>query len=186
MDHSPKRHRQFRGPHREHRWKVVPLPRRPRWRASWRELRVVVLAGALIGLVASGVWSGADRAGAGTGAVAGERARFGSCHSGGGTNCVVDGDTFWMHGEKIRIANIDAPETHPPRCAEEKRLGEAATARLRALLNAGPVTLAIEGRDTDRYGRKLRVVMRDGESLGDMLVAEGLARPWGGRRTPWC
>ncbi|MEN3748120.1 thermonuclease family protein [Sphingomonas sp. HF-S3] len=116
----------------------------------------------------------------------GERLRFGFCHTGGGTNCVVDGDTIWMHGEKIRIADIDAPETHPPRCAEEKRLGEAATKRLQDLLNAGPVTLEVKGRATDRYGRKLRIVIRDGESLGARLVDEGLARRWTGRRQPWC
>ncbi|ATY33232.1 thermonuclease family protein [Sphingomonas psychrotolerans] len=113
-------------------------------------------------------------------------ARFGFCHSGGGTNCVVDGDTFWLGGERIRIADIDAPETHPPRCAEEARLGSAATERLQALLNHGPVTLQIADRDTDRYGRKLRIVTRDGRSLGGQLVDEGLARHWTGRRQPWC
>jgi len=113
-------------------------------------------------------------------------ARFGLCHTGGGTNCVVDGDTLWIGGEKIRVSDIDAPETHPPRCASEARLGKAATRRLQALLNAGPVTLATEDRDTDRYGRKLRVVMRGGQSLGEQLVDEGLARPWEGRRRPWC
>lgn len=112
--------------------------------------------------------------------------RFGFCHRGGGTNCVVDGDTFWMDGERIRIADIDAPETHPPRCPDEARLGKAATQRLRALLNAGPVRMEIAGRDTDRYGRKLRVVRRGGRSLGAQLVKEGLAREWTGRRRPWC
>jgi endonuclease YncB( thermonuclease family) len=112
--------------------------------------------------------------------------RFGLCHSGGGTDCVVDGDTFWIGGEKVRVADIDTPETHPPRCAEEAALGAAATRRLRDLLNAGPVTLAAADRATDRYGRRLAIVMRDGRSLGDTLVAEGLARPWEGRRRPWC
>lgn len=111
---------------------------------------------------------------------------FGLCHSGGGTNCVVDGDTFWMHGERIRIADIDAPETHPPRCAREARLGKAATRRLRALLSAGPVSLDRADRDTDRYGRKLRIATRDGASIGAQLVEEGLARRWEGRRRPWC
>jgi len=111
---------------------------------------------------------------------------FVTCFTGGGTNCVVDGDTVWIDGEKIRIADIDTPETHPPRCAQEAMLGEAATGRLLALLNAGPVTLMPADRDTDRYGRKLRIVMRDGASLGDTLVAEGLARRWTGRRAPWC
>ncbi len=111
---------------------------------------------------------------------------FGLCFSGGGVDCVVDGDTFWIDGEKVRVADIDAPETHPPRCAREARLGNAATTRLRALLNAGPVMLVPIDRDVDRYGRKLRIVERDGHSLGGVLVREGLAREWGGRRAPWC
>ena len=58
--------------------------------------------------------------------------------------------------------------------------------RLIALLNAGPFTLEIEGRATDRYGRALRVVKRGGHSLGGELVREGLAEPWRGRRSNWC
>ena len=60
-----------------------------------------------------------------------------------------------------------------------------------ALLNAGPFTLAPwpqtgPQRDRDRYGRLLRVVTRDGESLGATLVREGLAEAWQGRRGSWC
>ncbi len=36
--------------------------------------------------------------------------------------------------------------------------------------------------DADRYGRKLRLIMRDGESLGAALVDEGLADQWDGAR----
>ncbi|WP_423605546.1 thermonuclease family protein [Sphingomonas sp. MS122] len=115
------------------------------------------------------------------------RPRFGFCHVGGGANCVVDGDTFWMDGAKIRIADIDTPETHPARCPREAELGAAATRRLQALLNSGEVALAGIGRDTDRYGRRLRLVSVDGRGVGDALVAEGLARPYaGGPRTGWC
>lgn len=109
------------------------------------------------------------------------------CHTGGGTNCVVDGDTIWMDGVKIRVADIDAPETHPPRCDVEAALGERATNRLLALVNEGPFDAQpIGNRDTDRYGRKLRVLVRNGQSLGDILVREGLARTWDGARHPWC
>ena len=111
---------------------------------------------------------------------------FTLCHTGGGTNCVVDGDTIWLDGQKIRVADIDAPETHPPRCPAEAALGERATRRLHQLVNAGPLTVATLDRDSDRYGRKLRVLTRDGQSLGDVLVREGLARTWSGRREPWC
>ena len=49
-------------------------------------------------------------------------ANFGFCHTGGGYNCVVDGDTIWIEGQDIRIADIDAPETHEYDCASEKEL----------------------------------------------------------------
>ena len=113
-------------------------------------------------------------------------ARFGFCHTGGGRNCVVDGDTFWFEGEKYRIADIDTPETHPPRCAEEAALGRAATERLQRWLNEGAFSLEGIDRDTDRYGRRLRVVTRGGASVGDALVGAGLARRWAGYRRPWC
>ena len=39
---------------------------------------------------------------------------------------------------------------------------------------------------TDRYGRKLRVLARGGESAVKALVAEGLATRWGGGGKRWC
>jgi endonuclease YncB( thermonuclease family) len=113
-------------------------------------------------------------------------AAFALCAQGPRINCVVDGDTFWFNGEKVRIADINAPETHEAGCAEERALGSRAARRLVSLLNAGLFELAVEGRATDRYGRALRVVRRNGGSLGQTLVAEGLAEPWRGRRSDWC
>ena len=101
--------------------------------------------------------------------------------------CVVDGDTIWLHGQKIRIADIDTPEVSEPRCSTELALGNRATDRMLELINEGPFELrGWPRRDTDRYGRKLRVVVRVGRSLGVILVSEGLARTWCGRREPWC
>ena len=111
---------------------------------------------------------------------------FGFCHIGGGTNCVVDGDTLWIAGEKVRVADIDAPETHDYRCPEEKALGDQTTQRLIQLVNSGPVTMQPIDRDEDRYGRKLRIVLVNGMSVGDTLVSEGLVRPYEGGRRPWC
>lgn len=113
-------------------------------------------------------------------------AAFTLCGSGPRINCVVDGDTFWAAGEKVRLADINAPETHEAACLAERELGFAATRRLIALLNAGPFTLEIEGRAVDRYGRALRVAKRGGRSIGQQLVREGLAEPWRGRRSDWC
>jgi len=100
---------------------------------------------------------------------------------------VIDGDTFDYGGTRIRIADIDTPEVRG-RCAYETALAGRATQRMSALLAAGPFELQPlpSGRDEDRYGRKLRIVTRGGRSLGDVLVGEGLARTWTGRREPWC
>ena len=115
-----------------------------------------------------------------------EQARFDLCQPGPRVTCVVDGDTFWYAGTKIRIADINTPETSQPGCAAEAALGARATRRLVQLLNAGPFTLQVQGRATDRYGRALRVVTRRGSSLAETLVAEGLAERWTGRRGDWC
>ncbi len=115
-----------------------------------------------------------------------ERAAFAACSGSSRITCVVDGDTFWYRGRKIRIADINAPEVSRPGCAREAALGAAATRRLTELLNAGPFALVIEGRETDRYGRDLRVVLRRGTSLGVLLEREGLAERWQGRRGEWC
>ena len=139
---------------------------------------------------AAGIASAASTAAAAASALSGGKpvsARFTICGHAKRVNCMVDGDTFWMAGTKIRIADIDTPETHPPRCPREARLGRAATLKMQALLNAGPFTLVPIKRDVDRYGRKLRLVERDGESLGAVLVSHGLARRYGGgKRSPWC
>ena len=115
-----------------------------------------------------------------------ELARFSQCFGATRVNCVVDGDTFWYQGRKIRIADINTPETSKPKCRREAELGEKATARLTQLLNAGPFTLEATDRDRDRYGRALRVVTRGGESLGSTLEREGLAEHWQGYRGDWC
>ena len=111
---------------------------------------------------------------------------FGFCGAPPHRDCVIDGDTFYLGRQSIRIADIDTPETRGARCSYEATLGHQATHRLHALLHSGPFELVAGARDVDRYGRKLRTVMRNGRSVGGVLVTEGLARPWTGRRLPWC
>jgi endonuclease YncB( thermonuclease family) len=113
--------------------------------------------------------------------------RFEKCANGHRISCVIDGDTLWIDGTKVRVADIDAPEISEPKCASELALGNRATERLIELVNQGPFQFrAWPGRNMDRYGRALRVLVRNRRSLGDILVSEGLARTWTGRREPWC
>lgn len=111
---------------------------------------------------------------------------FQLCAGGSRRDCIVDGDTIWHGGVKIRLADIDTPEVTRPQCASEADLGRRATERLLELVNAGPFAVLQSGRDMDRYGRQLRILERNGRSLGDILIAEGLARPWDGARRSWC
>ena len=47
-------------------------------------------------------------------------------------------------------------------------------------------TIDRERRDVDQYGRKLRVVLQDGRSVGEDLIARGLAHRWEGQKLNWC
>jgi endonuclease YncB( thermonuclease family) len=167
-----------------------PLPRRKGWRIS--PIMVALPLAAFTAVFLFGV-PGADSTTLPVphrGASDRESALFTRCHGPVRIDCVVDGDTFWYGGEKIRIADINTPEVSTPDCAEERALGERATDRLLALLNQGAFTLAPNddgtGRDRDRYGRLLRTVTRNGASVGDLLVSEGLAEEWKGYRGSWC
>ena len=166
---------------------------KPAW---WREFTPIMVILPLAAFTAVFLWGGppfADAVELGIPAPAAhdrESASFSRCSGPVRINCVVDGDTFWYGGRKIRIADINTPEVSEPECAFEARLGARATARLQALLNQGAFTLEANddgtGRDRDRYGRLLRTVTRDGDSLGAVLVQEGLAEEWKGYRGSWC
>jgi micrococcal nuclease len=181
------------GGRRKPRWNAPgayggqPTNRKRRW--SWGAFVSLWVAAALAGTSYGAGWLDSlwgKPTGAQVALVDGVQASFSLCHTGGGYNCVVDGDTIWFKGQNIRVADIDAPETHEPRCGSEKFLGHRATLRLQQLLNGGQVSLEPIERDEDRYGRKLRLVMVNGESVGDTLVSEGLARWYAGGKRPWC
>lgn len=101
----------------------------------------------------------------------------------------IDGDTIRIGTETIRVLNIDTPEIGQARCPSERSRGLAAKARTQALLTTSATLGLRRGdgrRQKDRYGRTLARVYVDGRDLGDILIAEGHARPWTGKRRPWC
>ena len=102
---------------------------------------------------------------------------------------VIDGDTFedLVTGDRYRLENIDTPETGSrAMCRAERELGDRATARARAFIaSARRLDVRPTGR-IDRYDRIIAFVRINGRDLGELLIGEGLARPWRGRREPWC
>ena len=102
---------------------------------------------------------------------------------------VVDGDTIedMSSDTTYRLVNIDTPETGArAHCSAERDLGDRATQAARTLIaQARHIELNATGR-IDRYGRTIVFVVIDGRDMGETMIAEGLARPWRGRREPWC
>ncbi|MEL4069567.1 thermonuclease family protein [Ochrobactrum sp. GPK 3] len=102
----------------------------------------------------------------------------------------IDGDTFIIGSEHVRIANIDAPETRKAKCDAERRLGQVAKRRLQELLSSPGFEMERgdpkSGRVKDKYGRTLATIYVDGADVGLILIDEELARPWRGKREPWC
>lgn len=102
---------------------------------------------------------------------------------------VHDGDTIrTCAGERVRIANIDAPEIRgSPKCERHRRPGPypawcdyalATRSRdaLAALLATGGPRISRSGQD--RYGRTLATVSVAGRDAGEYLIGRGLARRW--------
>ena len=84
---------------------------------------------------------------------------------------IVDGDTIRTTKGTIRLVGIDTPEVG--KCNAAK-----ATAKTRKLVPVGSrVTLTRPkgNNNTDRYGRYLRYVSRNGVDVGGALIKAGLA-----------
>src|SRR5262249_42664949 len=91
----------------------------------------------------------------------------------------VDGDTIRLGGARIRLWGVDAPEARQDCLDASGRswaCGEAATARLRAMLAGGPASCTPQ--DRDRYGRVVAGCSTAGRDLGARMVALGLAVDW--------
>ncbi len=93
-----------------------------------------------------------------------------------GTASVVDADTLDIHGERVRLNGVDAPESGQ-KCKDAAgkfyRCGTVAANALDAWINRNPVTCAITGKD--RYSRLLGECSVRGQSVQSWLVASGHA-----------
>jgi micrococcal nuclease len=103
-------------------------------------------------------------------------------------NCLVDGDTIWIEGEKLRMIGYDTPEPTTGVCGGEAEIALAheATARALELLNTNPWSVDYSG-DIDNTGTRELVTIRiNGRDLGDILIEERLARSWPDGDKFWC
>lgn len=94
-----------------------------------------------------------------------------------GRASVIDGDTIEIHGERIRLEGIDAPESRQictdSSTGEQIRCGQRAAIWLSEWIGAKPVTCTEAGRD--RYNRMLAHCTVAGHDIGAAMVSAGWA-----------
>jgi endonuclease YncB( thermonuclease family) len=100
-----------------------------------------------------------------------------------GKASVIDGDTIEIHGQRIRLWGIDAPESDQL-CRGSDSLhyqcGRLAANALATLFVAIPRPVTCSPTGLDQYGRTLAVCFlgEPGPDIGKWLVANGHALDW--------
>src|SRR5262245_53106307 len=83
-----------------------------------------------------------------------------------GRASVIDGDTIEIHGERIRLHGIDAPESTQPCTGADGRAWRCGQRAALALSDRiGAHTVSCDPRDRDRYGRIVAVCSAGGVVL---------------------
>ena len=112
---------------------------------------------------------------------------------------VIDGDTIEVRARiwpgqyietNVRLAGLDAPELKG-KCGREKALAQKAKARVEQLVKPGTRVRLTKIREGKFAGRVVAVVsfqyLYGQEALATVLIEEGLARRYKGRRRQgWC
>lgn len=79
----------------------------------------------------------------------------------------IDGDTFRLGSDRIRLRGIDTPELNEPG-------GQAARQRLEQLLQEGSIRIVPHGQDV--YGRTVADVFVNGRNVAEVLKSEGFTK----------
>lgn len=96
-----------------------------------------------------------------------------------GQASIVDGDTLEIHGTRIRLWGIDAPESSQLCRGDDGlqyRCGEKAANELDSFIARRPVDCSPVS--LDQYRRTVAICWIDGVDLGEWLVRNGLALDW--------
>ena len=105
---------------------------------------------------------------------------------------IVDGDTFdcsldlgfdvKLHKQRVRLAEIDTPESRT-RDLEEKERGLAAKANVKQLISENKNKFVLHSQGVGKFGRCLGEIYLGDSKLNDILINEGHAVAYyGGKR----
>jgi endonuclease YncB( thermonuclease family) len=155
------------------------------WRSAEWDRRFVIAGVTLFALAISAVIIGfSAMLGDVDNGAAARAQRFAGCGTETGSNCVVDGDTIQMGGQRIDIAGLQAPQIETARCVEEQRRGAEALERLIGIMNSGKV--AVGAAVIGPNGELRRRVTVAGRDVAAAMVAAHAARPADGTSASWC
>ena len=93
-----------------------------------------------------------------------------------GQATIIDGDTIEIHGTRIRLFGIDAPESRQTceAAGQVYRCGQQAALALADHIGRHTVSCTSKG-DPDRYGRMIAICTASGDDLSAWLVEQGWA-----------
>lgn len=92
-----------------------------------------------------------------------------------GQASVIDGDTLEVHGTRVRLYGIDAPESGQLCVVEAREVRCGQQAALALSDRIGWATVNCVPRDIDRYGRTVAVCSVGGDDLNAWMVSQGWA-----------
>lgn len=157
----------------ENRARVVPMG---------MVLVALTLAGGCAALVMT-IWPASDDAARTASAAMAINATFSLCDDRNGDACVLSADSYAWRGRVYHLADVSVPQDAGALCPEEAARARDGRAALAVMMNGGSFEARPDPADPDASARML---VRDGVSIGQLMILKGHARPWSRTPIDWC
>lgn len=97
--------------------------------------------------------------------------------------CVLSPREFSYGNRTYHLSDIRTPDGQFPACDAEQQLAGKAQRTFIGILNGGAFESLPDPSDSDPAAR---ILMRDGVSIGQIMIAKGVAQPWAPKPYNWC
>jgi hypothetical protein len=108
---------------------------------------------------------------------------FALCDDVRGDACILSANAYAWRGTRYHLADISVPSGTAPRCPAEAERAQKGRAALAAMVNGGAFEARPDAADPDPAARLL---LRDGVSIGQLMILKGHAKPWSRTPIDWC
>ncbi|MCP1469096.1 hypothetical protein J3E64_000767 [Sphingobium sp. OAS761] len=109
--------------------------------------------------------------------------QFWACDDVRGDACVLSANSYAWRGRAYHLSDISVPREPGAQCPTEADLARRGRASLLAMMNGGAFDARPDPADHDPAARLL---IRDGVSLGQLMVLKGYAVAWSPTPVDWC